>query len=201
MSRILLLHGALDGPRAWDLVAPRLRAAGHEVVVHDACELPDDPMSVAEAAAPLLPAHVVGHSRGGTSAGWLAVEREKDVLSLAIVASPPHASEAFRAAFRKRLPRARDERERRTLEYLATIPDEDLPQHALRRYRGPALVIEYEDDPLYSPTHTMFWRMFLPYAAFERVPGGHRAFAESDPGAEWLAARIDEHVREGAGGR
>lgn len=193
MSRIVLLHGILDGPEAWDLVAPLLREAGHEVILHDA-RAATDPRSVAEDAARLLPAHLVGHSRGATSACWLAVDRPSLVESLTVVASPPQASEAFRATFRKQIPRAASEEEHRALAYLAAIPDDDFPMHALRRFRGPALVVEYEDDPLYAPTQTMFWRMFLPYADFERVPGGHREFAGSDQGAAWLAARILERV-------
>lgn len=189
MSRILLLHGILDGPQAWDRVAPRLRAVGHDVLVHDAQGLLD-PRAVADDAAALLPAHVVGHSRGATSACWLAVERPDLVQSLVVVASPPQPTEAFRAAFARRLPRAENDAERRALEYLASIPEEDFPMHALRRTKVDALVVEYEDDPLYAPTHTMFWRMFLPYADFERVPGGHRAFAESESAAVWLAERI-----------
>lgn len=191
---ILLLHGVLDGPAAWDDVARRLAETGHDVVVPEAPLDALTPQDVADAMAPHLPAHVVGHSRGGTAAGWLAVERPDDVLSLAVVASPPQPSEAFRAHFRHRIPRARTPEQRATLEYLARIPDDDFPQHALRRYGGRALVVEYEDDPLYSPTHTLFWRAFLPYADFERVPGGHRAFAEDADAAAWLAARVLAHV-------
>lgn len=192
---ILLLHGVLDGPTAWDAVARRLAAAGYNVRVPGAPAGALTPQEVADAMAQHLPAHVVGHSRGGTAAGWLATQRPDDVLSLAVVASPPQPSEAFRAHFRQRIPRARTPEQRATLEYLATIPDDDFPQHALRRYAGRALVIEYEDDPLYSPTHTLFWRAFLPYADFERVPGGHRAFAESADAAAWLAERVLAHVR------
>ena len=195
---ILLLHGVLDTPDAWENVADKLRDAGRDVVVPEAPAEALTPQEVAHAARAWLPAHVVGHSRGGTAAGWLAVEDEhaREVLSLAVVASPPQASEVFRAHFRGRLPRARNEPQRRALAYLAGISDDDFPQHALRRYRGRALVVEYEDDPLYSPTHTMFWRMFLPYAVFERVPGGHRAFAEEREAAAWLAGRILRHVEE-----
>lgn len=193
---ILLLHGVLDRPDAWRRVTEALRASGRDVIVPEAPLDALTPQEVAESARAWLPAHVVGHSRGGTAAGWLAAEDEPAALvhSLAVVASPPQASEVFRAHFRQRLPHARDEGQRRALKYLATIPDDDFPQHALRRYRGRALVVEYEDDPLYSPTHTMFWRMFLPYADFERVPGGHRAFAESADAGAWLAQRILAHV-------
>lgn len=193
---ILLLHGVLDGPDAWTHVAEHLRKAGRDVIVPASPPEALTPQEVADAAREWLPAHVVGHSRGGTAASWLATDDEgaAQVLSLALVASPPQPSEAFRARFRDRLPRARSEPERRTLAYLAQIPDDDFPQHALRRYQGRALVVEYEDDPLYSPTHTMFWRMFLPYASFERVPGAHRAFAEDEDAAQWLAARILSHL-------
>lgn len=191
---ILLLHGVLDGPAAWETVAHHLREAGHKIIVPAAPEDARTPQEVADAARAHLPAHLVGHSRGGTAASWLAVEMPEAARSLAVVASPPQASEVFRAHFAKRVDRARSPRERSTLEYLAAIPDDDFPQHALRRYRGRALVVEYEDDPLYGPTQTLFWRMFLPYADFERVPGGHRAFAENGEAAAWLARRILAHV-------
>jgi pimeloyl-ACP methyl ester carboxylesterase len=139
-------------------------------------------------------AHLVGHSRGGTSASWLAVRAPELVRSLVLVASPPHASEVFRATFRAQQARARDARATDALAYLATIPDEAFPTHELRRFQGRALVIEPVDDPLHSPTHAMFWRMFLPFADVERVAGGHRFFADTDEGAARLAARILEHV-------
>ncbi|HUR69212.1 MAG TPA: alpha/beta fold hydrolase [Candidatus Thermoplasmatota archaeon] len=198
MLPILLLHGILDGPDAWSRVAPLLEAAGRRVILHDARHLVT-PQEVALDAAPHLPAHVVGHSRGATAASWLAVEDPDRVASLAVVASPPHATEAFRATFRRRIPRAGGPEDRAALTYLAQIPDDAFPAEALRRYRGRALVVEYEDDPLYSPTHTMFWRMFLPYAEFHRVPGGHRAFAEDKAAAAWLAQCIMAHVAAAEG--
>ena len=194
---ILLLHGILDTPDVWRDVAARLNGAGRQVLLDTSADGKDhSPQAQAARARERIPAggaHLVGHSRGATAASWIAVEHPEHARSLTIVASPPHASEVFRAAFRKRLERAPPP-ERSALEYLATIPEDDFPQHALRRYRGRALVVEYEDDPLYSPTQTMFWRMFLPYADFERVPGGHRAFAEDASAAEWLAGRIATHV-------
>lgn len=199
----LLLHGILDAMDAWRPVAARLHAAGHRVLLLDdrghgrspawRPGMDWSPMAVARDAAALLDrlgvrgAHVVGHSRGATAAGWLAVERPDLTLTLTAVASPPQASEAFRAAFRRRAPR--DEREAEAFRYLSEIPEDDFPAYALRAHRGPALVVEAEDDPLYSPTGTLFWRAFLPYAELERVPGGHRFFVE-EAGAEWLAGRL-----------
>lgn len=203
---LVLLHGVLDGPEAWRGVAPRLHAAGRRVVlVHGRGHggspawtpgMDWSPVAEARDVADLLRtvapegAHLVGHSRGATSAGWVAVEEPALVRSLAVVASPPQASEVFRAHFRKLLARETDPRRAEALRYLAAVPEDDFPMHALRRFPGKALVVEAEDDPLYSPTHTMFWRMFLPYAGFERVNGGHRFFAESDEGAAWLAERL-----------
>lgn len=200
---IVLLHGALGSARDWDLVATRLRELGHEVIALDAPGHGAKPWAPgldwsprAQAGDVPLPAggaHLVGHSRGATAASWLAVEQPERVLSLAVVASPPEATEAFRARYRRS--EGSDRRSREAYAYLARIPEEDFPTHALRRYRGPALVVEAGDDPLYSPTHTLFWRAYLPYAAFERVEGGH-AFFVREPGASWLADRIDRHVTE-----
>lgn len=192
---IILLHGILDSPRVWDRVG-RYLCLDRELVF----ERPYDgdeqtPLAQALRVAELLPeggAHVVGHSRGGAAASWLAVEFPELVRSLAIVASPPQPGEAFRAWFRQRMERARPEHQA-VYASQAALVDDDFPQHALRRYPGRALVVEYEDDELYSPTHTLFWRMFLPYADFERVPGGHRALAESEDAARWLADRLREH--------
>lgn len=205
-----LLHGVLDRPEAWMPVARRLHDAGRRVLLvharaHGASPSwrpgmdwsPEaDARDVARLLRALAPegAHLVGHSRGGTSASWIAVDQPDLARSLAVVASPPQASEVFRAHFRRLLDRESDPRRVDALRYLAAIPDDAFPEHALRRYRGPALVVEAEDDPLYSPTHTLFWRMFLPYAGFERVPGGHRFFAESDDAAAWLAGRLLRHA-------
>ncbi len=202
---VVLLHGVLEDARAWDRVASRLHAAGRRVLIvesrgHGASEPwtpgmawgpeeeAEDVTRVLEALAP-DGAHLVGASRGATAASWIAVERPELVRSLTVVCSPPHASEPFRAYFRQRIPRAQDAREEACLRYLAGIPEDSFPQNALRRFEGPTLVVEAGDDPLYSPTHTMFWRMFLPYATFDRREGGHR-FHQTEEGAEWLAERL-----------
>lgn len=205
---VVLLHGILDSPRVWEGVLPRLRADGRALLVVDAQALhatglspPQEADELAKALAEWAPqgAHVVGHSRGGAVAGWLAVERPELVKSLALVASPPVASEVFRAYFRNMIPTAKSDADRAALERLAVIPDDDWPQHALRRFHGRGLVVEAEDDPLYNPTHTLFWRRFLPFAEFERVPGGHRFFAESEESAAWLAERLLVHLRTADG--
>lgn len=193
---ILLLHGVLDSTAVWDRVASHL-GEQHGLLREPAYDGPDPtPRGQAERALPLLPpggAHVVGHSRGGAAACWLAVEHPELVLSLAVVASPPFPSEVFRAWSRRLAQGARPE-QREALLMQAALTDDDFAQHALRRYQGRALVVEYEDDELYSPTQTMFWRMFLPYADFERVPGRHRALAESEEAALWLARRLRAHL-------
>lgn len=192
---ILLLHGILDSTAVWDRVVWHLGDARGLIREPNVPEKDHTPRAQAERAAAFVPpggAHVVGHSRGGAAACWLAVDRPELTKSLAVVASPPQSSEVFRAWFLQRMERARPEH-RETLALQAALTDDDFAQHALRRYRGRALVVEFEDDPLYSPTQTMFWRMFLPYGDFERVPGGHRAIAESDDSARWLADRLRAH--------
>lgn len=203
---IVLLHGVLDSRELWRPVAQRLHAAGRRVLLvdsrgHGAAEpwAPGMDWSPRAGADDLLaalkePAHLVGHSRGAQIAGWIAVEEPALALSLAIVASPPQASEAFRAYFRGLLGRAAagSARAAECYQYLANIPEDDLPGALLRRYRGRALVVEPSDDPLYAPTSTLFWRAFLPFADFERPPGGHRLPVEQP---EWLAERLLRHVR------
>lgn len=178
----LLFIPAMGRPsRDWDLVRSHLKDWETTVLDDPA------PQSPEEAALSLIaklegPAHFVGHSRGGTIASWIAVHAPHLVKSLAVVASPPEASEAFRAHFRGKH------------EYLASIPDDAFPTHALRRYRGGALVVEVGDDPLYSPTHTLFWRAYLPYARFERFDEGGHDFLTREPGASKLAQILREHV-------
>lgn len=203
---ILLIPGILQGASSWDAVAQELRAAGARVLQPElggaALGGAWGPEAIAEEAEMLLRrdapqgAHLVGASRGATAASWVAVNAPNLARSLAVVCSPPQASEAFRATFRRaheRLPADAPADRRAALHYLANIPEDAFPTHALRRYEGPALVIEAADDPLYGPTSTLFWRAFLPYAEFERVEGGHR-FYESGDGARWLAARILAHL-------
>lgn len=210
VAPIVLLHGILSSAASWRRVAQRLSAAGRRVLVPEARghgasspEVADwSPLAAAEDVEEWLTAqhpdgvHLVGHSRGGTAASWVAVEAPRLARSLALVASPPQATEVFRATFRKQLealPPDAPERTRGALAYLKDVPDDAFPAHALRRYRGRALVVEHEDDPLYSPVGTMFWRLFLPYADFERIPGGH-LLHETEDGARWLAERLLRHV-------
>jgi pimeloyl-ACP methyl ester carboxylesterase len=200
-ATVLLLHGILDTPALWDGVAPQLEAEGFRVLRPAARGhagewrpgLDWSPHAAAEEAVALLRrearegAHLVGHSRGGTAASWIAVDAPELVKSLSVVASPPQMTEAFRAHFRHLAPRARDAREAEAFAYLASIPEDDFPAMALRRYRGRALVVEAARDPLYAPTQTLFWRAFLPFAEFERVEHGHDVPREAPA---WLAARL-----------
>jgi pimeloyl-ACP methyl ester carboxylesterase len=188
---VVLLPGILRPGADWRLVEARLRDAGwRTTALDDPAGVDGDwgPRRAADALAPALPprAHLVGHSRGATIASWIAAQSPDRAASLAVVCSPPEASEAFRAHFRGR--------DHPALRYLASIPDDEFPAHALRRYRGPALVVEAGDDPLYSPTHTLFWRAYLPYATFHRVEeGGHDFFAR-EPGASLLADLLLKHL-------
>lgn len=202
---LVLLHGILDSHEAWRRVAERLEARGRVVLLHASRGHPGgeawragmdwSPRAEAADVAALLRgqapggAHLVGHSRGGTAAAWVALEAADLVRSLTLVATPPQASEAFRAHFRALLAEAKDDRAREALRFLSAIPDEEFPAEAMRRAHVPALVVEASRDALYSPTATLFWRMFLPYADFERIDAGHRFFVE-EAAADWLAERI-----------
>ncbi|MFA5862169.1 MAG: alpha/beta fold hydrolase [Candidatus Thermoplasmatota archaeon] len=195
---IVLLHGVLRSTAAWRGVAQRLHAAGRTVIL---AEDEDHARAPNDAAADLIAlmgegAHLVGHSRGGTVASWVAAERPELARSLVLIASPPDVSETFRAHFRALRKKADSAEDERTFDALSRLPEDAWPGLALRRYQGRALVIEAEDDPLYSPRHTLFWRTYLPYADFERVPGGHEFFTESAEQEAWLAERLLRHVRD-----
>ncbi|GEM_PF-6569243 len=210
---ILLAHGVLDDASLWAGVADRLAAAGRRVLLphsrgHGASEpwragMDWSPRAEAADLTELLRraapegAHLVGHSRGATALSWIAVEEPDFARSLALVASPPQASEAFRARFRDRLARARDPREAEALRYLSSIPDDDFPAESLRRWRGRALVVEAGRDPLYGPTSTLFWRAFLPFAEFERLDDAGHDVPRERPG--WLADRLLRFVAAAEG--
>lgn len=213
---VVMLHGVLASSDAWRGVARRLHDAGRAAWLLDARghgrASPPTPgmdwgpqaaaQDVVAALDALAPdgAHLVGHSRGATAAAWVAVERPDLARSLAVVCAPAEGGEAFRALHRRALAGLRPDaapHKREALARLAALPDDAFPAQLLRRYRGAALVVEAEDDPYYSPTQTLFWRRDLPYAAFERVPGGHAFFAESEDKERWLAERILKHL-EGA---
>ena len=186
-------------PPTWDEVVRHL--SGMDVRALDA----DGPPWRPDEAAPALEArlrrelpdgaHLVGHSRGATLASWIAARAPELAASLAVVASPPEPSEAFRAHFRQRIRLAKDAHAREALEAMAIIPDEAFPGIELRRYQKTALVVEVGNDTLYSPTHTLFWRMFLPYASFERVDADHRSIL-SGADARWLGERLARHFAE-----
>lgn len=202
MRPVVLLPGLLRPPSDWDDVTAQWGAAS---IAARAIAF-DGPPWRPDEAAPALEArlgrehpggaHLVGHGRGATVATWIAVNAPALVTSLTIVASPPEAGEAFRAHFRDRIARARDAGTREAFEAMATLPDDAFPGVALRRYQRPVLVVEAADDVLYSPTHTLFWRMFLPYASFERVEGADDASLLRGERARWLAQRIRAHLGE-----
>jgi pimeloyl-ACP methyl ester carboxylesterase len=197
---VLLLPGLLRPPSDWNEVAAHL--ADLDVRALDV----DGPPWRPDEAEPAIEArlrrdhpdgaHLVGHSRGAALASWIAVRAPELVATLTIVGSPPQPSEVFRAYFRDRIPHAKDAHQREALEAMAAMPDDAFPGLALRRYQKPALVVELADDPLYSPTHTLFWRMFLPYANFERVEDADHVAILRGAHAKWLADRIRAHFLE-----
>lgn len=126
------------------------------------------------------PRHVVGIGLGGAAAGWLALERPDLVASLTMVSAPPQGSEVLRAHLRGRVPEA-------------LLEEDAFPERSLRLYRGRALVVEAGEDPLYSPTSTLFWRMFLPYATFARADASALQLRNGAP-LRWLCERLEAHL-------
>lgn len=222
---VALLHGALASASAWPRARERLAARGFRALALDdrghgrsqPFGTPGNPWSalamdtLREDAAAWLDAvapgrvHLVGHSRGATVAAWLALDRPGKVASVALAASPPMASEAFRAFHRALLARAkrpegsRGELAEATWRWLSEIDDGDFPAEAMTQIRAPALVLEAGDDPLYSPTHTMFWRAWMKHARVERLDsGGHNFPFDDGTGEAWFHARLLEHLEAAA---
>jgi len=211
---IVLLPGMLDDRHAWDAVRDHLGTDRTSIVIEatghgdaspwqaghdwDATHEADRHAAWLRSVCP-QGAHLVGASRGATLAGWLAIMAPELVHTVSFIASPPQASEAFRLHWADILARAGDSlspRRRDALAYLAAIPEDDFPAYGLRALSMPILVVEAGADPLYSPTHTLFWRAFTPYAEFERRDEADHDFYQHDDGARWLADRLARFVAE-----
>ena len=99
MARIILIHGAWGNALNWALVAPTLRAAGHQVLAldlpgHGAGAQPSGDIGqaeyVAHVEAALLdgpPAMLVGHSMGGIVAAQVAARQSAHVTACVFVAA------------------------------------------------------------------------------------------------------------------
>lgn len=99
MARIILIHGAWGNAQSWVLVAPLLRAAGHEVLALDlpghgagasASGAIGQPEYVAHVESVLLagpPALLVGHSMGGIVAAQVAARQPRHVTACVFVAA------------------------------------------------------------------------------------------------------------------
>ena len=99
MARVLLVHGAFGSAACWDLVAPRLREAGHDVEAFDLPGSGEDPTPVEDvtldayadrvcdrlAAGP--PAVLVGHSMGGVVITQSAARCPDRIAALVYVAA------------------------------------------------------------------------------------------------------------------
>ncbi|HVL49193.1 MAG TPA: hypothetical protein VM889_11600 [Candidatus Thermoplasmatota archaeon] len=100
------------------------------------------------------PVRLAGVGVGGVAACWVAAESPARVAALTLLATPPTPEETRRAV----------------------LPDEpalaawDMPMEALTTYKGPARVVDFEDDPSLSATRAMFWKAWLPQASYERRP-------------------------------
>ena len=92
----ILIHGAWQGAWAWDTIAPRLRAAGHDAIAVDLPGNGHNPLPPAKVDLPRYADHVagiidavagpiimVGHSSGGITAAQ-ACEHRPERIALAI---------------------------------------------------------------------------------------------------------------------
>lgn len=115
---VLLLHGFPDSLRLWDAVAPRLEAAGFQVIAPDqrGCGASDAPAGaehyhierlVGDAIGLLdaldihAPVHVMGHDWGAVVAWCLAISRPKVVRS-AVTVSVGHPTAYARAGLEQK---------------------------------------------------------------------------------------------------
>jgi pimeloyl-ACP methyl ester carboxylesterase len=101
---VILLHGWPETGYAWRRIAPRLVAAGFEVVVpdlrgfgdssrpragYDRRTMAEDVRRLAHGTLGLGPVYLVGHDWGGSTAAAWAVAHPEDVLRLVVIEAQP----------------------------------------------------------------------------------------------------------------
>jgi pimeloyl-ACP methyl ester carboxylesterase len=155
---VLLVHGFLDSGATWDLVAPALARAGHDVIAPDLrgfgqsewigaggyYHFPDYVADLSELIDSVAPRRLamVGHSMGGTVAGLLAGARPDRFERLALLEGMgPVASEPDLAVDRMKAWLRNLREARRTSRPLTTM-QEVIERLALHHPRVPREVIE-----------------------------------------------------------
>lgn len=201
-SPLVLIHGAFQTAATWDLVAPRLEAAGRRVVIAALTGLESDASALTETVA--LDTHIrdvvallerddlhgailVGHSYAGMVITGVAEQARDRIAHLVYVDAlvPEHGQSAMdilpeptRNAFRKLADEGGGWRMRPNDHLLDLWGLEDGPARAFVHERLADFTIRCFAQPLEAPTHAA---QKLPRSYIASVKPGYPAKAVFDP--------------------